>query len=253
MRTRGVSERRSMSSTSCRSSRAVCKSTIRPDIFSFMGSKAASRAQKQDAAVKQRHRRGQTSKAPPRESRFAIGLQHDPRGRRPHAGAGEAWQPTKEDVMEVTTDPPGCCWREQQYSAVAISVEATKTMLDWLLPRLGKATGARIVGRGGRGASIILTRKWSRSGAHADHIGTVVYSHLGERKVTHQHTHARPHPPAHGCACTREHRPAASLLRTTCEHRFGSPSPATLTSRCLEPTSGTTRSRSCSSTSATPL
>eukprot|EP00966_Prymnesium_polylepis_P067699 1572844-Prymnesium_polylepis.1 len=55
MRTRGVPERRSMSSTSCRGSTAVCK---RPDIFCFMGSKAASRAQKQDAAVKQRHRRG---------------------------------------------------------------------------------------------------------------------------------------------------------------------------------------------------
>jgi len=183
MPTRGVSKRRYTCSTICRSTAASRKTSSRPDVFSFPGSKADHEARKADAAAKERHRREQKGKAPPRERRSATGQHRDPRGRRPHAGADEVWSPTQEDVLEVIADPPGCCWRKQQYAAVAITVLATKTMLAWLMPQLGVVTGARVADRGGRGASIVLTRSFSRSGAYADHMDTVVYCHLGQRKV----------------------------------------------------------------------
>ena len=41
--------------------------------------------------MKRRQVRNQMNKAPPRESRFTIGLERDPRGQQPHAGAGEAF------------------------------------------------------------------------------------------------------------------------------------------------------------------
>lgn len=148
-------------------------------------------AMKQSGAEGARQKRQQRKVPPARCIRSARELQSDPRGRRPRAGALEAWQPTVEDVLEVTVDPPGCCWHEQQYSVVAITVAAAKRALAWLLPQLQEVTGARIVGRDGRGASILLTQSWSRSGAHADHMDTLVYCHLGQRKVQRFHAHAR--------------------------------------------------------------
>ena len=74
--------------------------------------------------MKRRRVRSQMNKAPPRKIRFTIGLERDPRGRRPHSGADEAWHPTKDDVVEVTTAPSGC------------HVGKSKSMQLWRSPSL---------------------------------------------------------------------------------------------------------------------
>ena len=134
-------------------------------------------------ASTQSRRRQIAKQAPARSSRTAQQPQPDPRGRRPRQGAtAEPWHPAVEHIQDVLPQKT-CNWMQQTYTVVAITLDATNAMLAWLVPKLKEKTGAHIVKRKGRGSSIIFTSSWSRSGAHADVMDTIIFCHVGKREV----------------------------------------------------------------------
>ena len=128
-------------------------------------------------------RRAVATQGPARSSRCAAAKACDPRGHRPRAGApAEPWRPTFEHIVDVLPRET-CNWVQQTYTVVAITLDATKAMLGWLVPKLEEKTGAHIVERNGRASSIIFTSSWSCSGAHADVMDTIIFCHVGKREV----------------------------------------------------------------------
>ena len=180
---RAVSQTSPVRSMADANTRTVPSDPMSRGVSGLQQWKDAVRMKKALKASTQHTRRAVAKQGPARSSRCAAAKACDPRGHRPRAGApAEPWRPTSEHIVDVLPHET-CNWVQQTYAVVAITLDATKAMLGWLVPKLEEKTGAHIVERNGRASSIIFTSSWSCSGAHADVMDTIIFCHVGKREV----------------------------------------------------------------------